>query len=173
MTHAALSGGGSRSPFPGSAIIKMAEPTINATQFCAASDAPAAPTGISTMNAIGIGIGVMLIILNICPQIAPQIVPAVQQVLHALPATLAMAPGALLGDAGEYVNPTARQAAAGLGRIVVREPALGSACMGICRSRCGAGGSESWEPDRGHDTSGGTPAGASGADSGGACGGCG
>ena len=31
---------------------------------CAASDAPAAPTGISTMNAIGIGIGVMLIILN-------------------------------------------------------------------------------------------------------------
>ena len=32
-----------------------------------------------------------------------------------------------LGDAGEYVNPTARQAAAGLGRIVVREPALGSA----------------------------------------------
>ena len=75
----------------------MAEPTINATHFCAASDAPAAPAGISAMNAIGIGIGVMLIILNVAPQIAPQIVPAVQQVLHALPATLAMAPGALLG----------------------------------------------------------------------------
>ena len=86
MTHVALSGGGSRSPFPGSVMLKTAEPTIiNATHFCAASDAPAAPTGISTMNAIGIGI----------------------------------------------------------------------------------------EPDRGHDTSGGTLVGASGGDSGGACGGCG
>ena len=79
-------------------MLKTAEPTIiNATHFCAASEAPTTPAGISTMNAIGIGIGIMLIILNIAPQIAPQIVPAVQQALHALPATLAMAPGALLG----------------------------------------------------------------------------
>ena len=34
-----------------------------------------------------------------------------------------------LGDTGEYVLPTKQQAAAGLGRIVVREPALGSAYM--------------------------------------------
>ena len=34
-----------------------------------------------------------------------------------------------LGDEGEYVLPTEQQAAAGLGRIVVREPAVGSAYM--------------------------------------------
>ena len=34
-----------------------------------------------------------------------------------------------LGDEGEYVLPTKQQAAAGLGRIVVRGPALGSAYM--------------------------------------------
>eukprot|EP01045_Picozoa_sp_COSAG04_P006383 COSAG04_NODE_312_length_17133_cov_31.976928_9_plen_48_part_00 len=46
-------------------MLKMAEPTINATHFCAASDAPATPAGMSAANCIGIALGVMLIVLNV------------------------------------------------------------------------------------------------------------
>ena len=59
-----------------------AEPLIiNATHFCAASEAPAAPGGLTTSNWAQIFLGIILLVLNV----APQVVPAVQQALRALP----------------------------------------------------------------------------------------
>jgi len=59
-----------------------AEPLIiNATRFCAASEAPAAPGGLTASNWAQIILGIVLIVLNV----APQVVPAVQQAMRALP----------------------------------------------------------------------------------------